>query len=133
MTNTTHPAQTVREAAIALLKRFEDGPQHIVDSCLIRWNDPDLIALRAALAEETAEDMVMIQIGSQYPRPHEGKYEVYRSGVGLFVATVCYGMHDPWWVPVLTGDPIPMREDDLWRKHDDADYLAMLSAAKEPR
>lgn len=33
------------------------------------------------------------------PPPHKGVWRVHRSGVGFFEASVCYGMHMPWWVP----------------------------------
>lgn len=52
------------------------------------------------------------------PPPHAGEWLVERPGVGPFVATVCYGMHSPWWVPAIGGpqaQPVPMMPGDRWR------------------
>lgn len=39
----------LHEAARALLKMFEGGPQHIVDAVVLRKTSPEIAALRAAL------------------------------------------------------------------------------------
>lgn len=49
------------------------------------------------------------------PEPHR-RYLVLRSG-RWFVATPCYGMHSPWWVPsgpLKDGDPVGMEDGDQW-------------------
>jgi hypothetical protein len=58
-------------------------------------------------------------VREQHPSPRR-KYLVNRNDTGPFVATPCYGMHEPWWVP-LTADlfapgscTIPMQETDEW-------------------
>ena len=52
-----------------------------------------------------------------YPKAH-AKYVVRREDA-LFMATPCYGMHEPWWVVRIMGekyeaDPEPMLETDEW-------------------
>lgn len=54
----------VREAAKKFLSRFDGSDKHIVDSCIVRWNDPDILALRAALEAET--DRVSVPVGWQF-------------------------------------------------------------------
>ncbi len=49
------------------------------------------------------------------PPPHR-KYIVGRNHQ-KFIATPCYGMHEPWWVPTTpTGEsePIKMEYTDRW-------------------
>ena len=60
------------------------------------------------------------KVSEQMPAPHK-KYLVYRIGVGPFVATPCYGMHQPWWVPYLVESEgrnwcksIDMDQTDEW-------------------
>jgi hypothetical protein len=43
---------SVREAESKLLARFNSGPQHIVDSIMLRSNSPEIVNLRAALAAD---------------------------------------------------------------------------------
>jgi len=62
------------------------------------------------------------KVGDKKPGPG-GKYLVCRDSHN-FVATVCYGMHDPWWVPHVpkvavhhpTGEitPVNMLVTDTW-------------------
>ena len=58
--------------------------------------------------------------GKGGPAPH-AQYEVWRKETGIFVATPCYGMHAPWWVPRTVDlyspgtTAFPMEDDDLWR------------------
>ena len=51
------------------------------------------------------------------PPAHE-KYVVRRRS-GTFVATPCYGMHEPWWVATTIdegeADPIDIKDTDVWR------------------
>lgn len=50
-----------------------------------------------------------------HPEPHQ-RYLVGR-GSHYFIATPCYGLHEPWWVPSTpTGEsePIPMQDTDWW-------------------
>ena len=54
-------------------------------------------------------------VEKEHPPPHV-RYLVCRDGV-CFVATPCYGMHEPWWVPrdhEKECPPIPMRNADCW-------------------
>lgn len=60
-------------------------------------------------------------VEDEHPAPH-AKYLVWRKGIGPFVATPCYGMHAPWWVPWIVesegrnwGKTIDMEDSDLWR------------------
>jgi len=55
------------------------------------------------------------QIQGQHPQPH-ARYLVKR-GHYTFVATPCYGMHAPWWVPMKHDgelEPISMESTDKW-------------------
>lgn len=57
----------------------------------------------------------MDKVQDQHPPPHR-RYLVYRSGLH-FVATPCYGMHLPWWVPMTPAGelpPIDMKPTDEW-------------------
>lgn len=48
--------------------------------------------------------------------PRHARYLVRRQG-RTFVATPCYGMHMPWWVPMTHDrelDPIDMAAGDQW-------------------
>ena len=50
--------------------------------------------------------------------PPGGVYRVARRGL-LFDATVCYGMHEPWWIPrngytLEESQPIQMLVADIW-------------------
>lgn len=50
-----------------------------------------------------------------HPPPHE-RYLVNRGRIH-FIATPCYGMHQPWWVAqTATGEvePVPMEPNDRW-------------------
>lgn len=61
------------------------------------------------------------KVKDAHPRPH-ARYTVRRDG-NWFVATPCYGMHAPWWVPSSpTGEtePIDMRDTDEWHPLKDA-------------
>ena len=42
--------------------------------------------------------MNWISVKNEMP-PKHARYRIWRDGVGEFVATPCYGMHEPWWVP----------------------------------
>lgn len=59
------------------------------------------------------------QIPDHFPRKG-GRYLVSRLETGPFVATVCYGLHDPWWVPEVVNHyspgafVVPMRKGDQW-------------------
>lgn len=51
--------------------------------------------------------------------PRGGFFRVWRLD-RWFDATVCYGMHEPWWVPrngftKVESPPITMQKDDLWQ------------------
>lgn len=60
------------------------------------------------------------------PPPH-ARYEVRRAETGPFVATPCYGMHTPWWVPITVdlykpgAFVIGMDSADEWRPWKRAD------------
>ena len=76
-----------------------------------------------------ALDSEWCEVSSVAPVPHT-KYLVHRAGWGPFVATPCYGMHEPWWVPYAgeaeppyVGKPTVMRDDDLWTSWDPRDDL----------
>lgn len=63
------------------------------------------------------------KVSDRHP-PRGGRYEVRREDVGQFETTVCYGMHDPWWIP-RTVDKfapgalvIPFTASDEWRPVD---------------
>lgn len=51
----------------------------------------------------------------KHPKPH-ARYLIRRDGV-LFMATPCYGMHNPWWVvKTLEGEapPVAILDTDEW-------------------
>jgi hypothetical protein len=55
------------------------------------------------------------QVEGQHPPPH-ARYVVERDG-HHFIATPCYGMHHPWWVPATPNgesEPIPIIGTDRW-------------------
>ena len=60
------------------------------------------------------------QVCNEEPRPHR-KYIVRREDV-ILTATPCYGMHDPWWVPLLISgheaEPVAMLDADWWKPRD---------------
>lgn len=68
----------------------------------------------------TLKWMEWTEIRMESPAPH-ARYEVWRKETGIFVATPCYGMHQPWWVPRTVDLYSPgsttfsMQDDDLWR------------------
>lgn len=76
----------------------------------------EMEALRTALSEQKDDrglDQAWHQVSGKQPPPH-GRYEAYQAGRGDFTATVCYGMHHPWWVPDGK-EPIDMLPSDMWR------------------
>jgi hypothetical protein len=81
-------------------------------------------ALRAALSDADDGRAAWIRIKDAHPPPHQGSYRVRRDGEDdEIIATVCYGMHTPWWC--LTDNcTLDMQDDDLWRP------AAMLAARK---
>lgn len=79
-----------------------------------------IIRPAAPRAAEAGQREDWTRAKDSHPPPH-ARYEVYRREVGTFVATPCYGMHQPWWVP-LTADlyapgaiHFPIQPDDRWR------------------
>lgn len=55
------------------------------------------------------------QVKGQHPAPH-ARYLVKR-GLYFFIATPCYGMHSPWWVPMTHDkelEPIDIEPTDKW-------------------
>jgi hypothetical protein len=57
----------------------------------------------------------MQQVKGEHPPPH-ARYLVERNG-RHFVATPCYGMHSPWWVPMTPdgeSEPISIEGTDKW-------------------
>lgn len=59
------------------------------------------------------------KVADRHPLPH-ARYEVRREDVGRFIATPCYGLHEPWWVPLIASVfapeiTIPFSETDEWR------------------
>jgi len=55
------------------------------------------------------------KVNERHPPAH-CKFLVNRKG-WHFIATVCYGMHNPWWVPrdhEKELDPIEMEDIDEW-------------------
>ncbi len=80
----------------------------------------ELMALRGRERGEQPEPLGWKTISDERPAPH-ARYEVWREEAGHFVATPCYGMHAPWWVP-LTCDlyspgstAFQMEDLDMWR------------------
>ena len=60
-------------------------------------------------------------IDEAMPPRHDGVWRVHREGVGYFDAMVCYGMHDPWWVPrngftKEESEPVSMAPGDMWAR-----------------
>ncbi len=58
------------------------------------------------------------KVGEKMPAPHN-VYRVWTPDSGQFDATVCYGMHKPWWVPRNgytnhESDPVNMLNDHYW-------------------
>ena len=78
---------------------------------------------------EAKKDPGWTKASERHPAPH-ARYEVWRSDVGVFVATPCYGMHEPWWVPLVADRfapgsiAIPFSDNDEWRA---------IRAAQEPK
>lgn len=75
--------------------------------------------LRALVEERdrlTAQGAIVWQrIADAHPAPH-ARYLVCRERVA-FVATPCYGLHVPWWVPsgaMGELDPVGFQPEDLW-------------------
>lgn len=74
-------------------------------------------AAQAADREARRERWTLV--ADAHPPPH-GVYLVQRADFpnSLAVATVCYGMHDPWWCVEThshpTADPIGIKPDDRW-------------------
>lgn len=68
----------------------------------------------------TSESVEWTRVADQHPPPHT-KYEVYRAELGTMVCTPCYGMHMPWWVPLVIDIYSPgsltlqMLDSDEWR------------------
>lgn len=58
---------------------------------------------------------MMTQVEDKYPPPHT--IYLVKRGNYMFVATPCYGMHNPWWV-TMTHDkelePIKIEPTDKW-------------------
>jgi hypothetical protein len=68
--------------------------------------------------------MKMTRASTEMPPRHMGIWRVWRPGHGYFDATVCYGMHEPWWVPRNNftrdeSEPTPIQDDDMWGKQPD--------------
>jgi hypothetical protein len=63
----------------------------------------------------------VVTIAEQRP-PRGTRCLVERAESGPFVATPCYGMHAPWWVPLVADLYQPgamafeMRDDDRWQE-----------------
>ena len=56
-----------------------------------------------------------MQVAKAYPYKHM-THVVRRDGV-IYTCTVCYGLHEPWWiVKTMEGEvpPIPIQSDDEW-------------------
>ncbi len=62
-----------------------------------------------------------IKVADRHPPAH-ARYEVRLKDYSVIrLATPCYGMHMPWWVPFADGKesaPVDMRDDDEWRAVD---------------
>lgn len=57
----------------------------------------------------------MTKVKDKHPPPH-ATYLVEKNNY-YFVATPCYGMHSPWWIPMTHDkelDPIQILEIDAW-------------------
>lgn len=117
----------VRARIVKELLSLRFGP--VVNNTL-RRTDADGLMLSGDAAEVIADALfaeitrvegeTWCTISTESPRPH-ARYEVRRDDVGVFAATPCYGLHEPWWVP-LTADVfapgaviIPMMRQDHWR------------------
>ncbi len=64
---------------------------------------------------QKGEGMKLTAVSEQQPPPH-CRYMVQR-GDCTFVATPCYGLHLPWWVPMGPegeGDPVALEKGDQW-------------------
>ncbi len=58
------------------------------------------------------------RVSERMPAPH-AVYRVWTPDNNQFDATVCYGMHSPWWVPrngytKQESEPISMLNDHYW-------------------
>lgn len=73
-------------------------PSNTANAALIAACDPGTIA--ALLAERDAAAEEWTKAADRHPAPH-ARYEVRRADLGTFVATPCYGLHAPWWVPLV--------------------------------
>jgi hypothetical protein len=68
--------------------------------------------------------MTLIENKTKHPPPH-AKYLVSREG-WMFVATPCYGMHQPWWVSAVCVGSVP----DSYTTCRETDPVAMLDTDK---
>jgi len=74
-------------------------------------------------------------VSEEYPEPH-ARYLVKREATGPFVATPCYGMHAPWWVPLVAdlyqpgGVVFPMEPTDRFSLWPEADERKLREAVK---
>ena len=62
------------------------------------------------------------RVGERMPPPH-ARYEVFCLSGKNLLATPCYGMHEPWWVPFADGKegpPFAMEDRDEWREQEPA-------------
>lgn len=85
------------------------------------------IAITALIHRAGGRVVKWKRVGDQYPPKHR-RYAVIR-GEKVFTCTVCYGMHNPWWIVHLMdgteAGPVPMQDDDRWT---DAILSAIMGA-----
>jgi hypothetical protein len=77
-----------------------------------RCQYPDYEGVGADAPEEAA---MSERLPDKYPPRHDGAFLVHRPGVGDFIATVCYGMHAPWWCFDANTSVAPMQDGDEWQ------------------
>ena len=81
--------------------------------------ETELIRISNQLKKMEPAAMNWISVIDKMP-PKHARYRIWREGVGEFVATPCYGMHEPWWVPRNSftkqeSEPIGVLATDYWR------------------
>ena len=67
-----------------------------------------------AAAKDEQARLIRKKIPEAYPPRHDGQFLVNRPNVGEFIATVCYGLHPPWWCFDANATTEPMKPGDEW-------------------
>ena len=81
------------------------------------WSEADDHSPIAESKQSGGDDMIIIGDKVHERNPPGGRTFLVKRSEWYFIATVCYGMHNPWWVPrnhVKELEPIEMQDNDEW-------------------